>query len=165
MKTLIKNVIAVLAFMILGHFAVTAQVTVEDGTYLITTIDNSDTATHAIILDAATGRVFVGFRGADSTFKSGTIQVKDNCTDEVRSVDYTNYSSYGEGNLIIQITDNPKEIVVFLRDNVTLSSVTSSTGKVIEANLGSTSLRVYELADQVCPDCEFVKPDCKYTKL
>ena len=165
MKTLIKNFIAVMAFMILGHFAVVAQVTTQDGTFYVTTTDGSDTTQFAVIVDAATGKFFVGFNGANPSFKSGTIKVRFNCSEEIVNIDYTDFGQYGEGTLIIQITENPQEIEKYLRDNADILSVTSSTGEVLKAELTNTAEVVYKVCDEICPQCEFTKPDCNYTKL
>ena len=165
MKTLIRNFIAVMAFMILGHFAVVAQVTTQVGDLFITTVDESDTVKTSILIEASTGRMLVGFMGADSSFKSGTMKVRFNCFDEIVDLDYTPAGHYREGVLLIEITASAQEIQKYLLDNADILSVTSSSGKTLKAEMPNTSDVVYKVVNGICPECGFTKPSCDTKRL
>lgn len=162
MKTLIKNVIAVLAFMILGHFAVTAQVITADSSFVYVTEAEMDYAEYSTII-GRDGSVYVAFRQAGKEYASGTITIKDNCNGITDTFDYTNNGFVKpDGTLVIQITESVRGIVILLDQNISIVNVKSnSSGAEIEPALPNLSKIVYNVVNDMCPQCEFEEPTCK----
>lgn len=162
MKTLIKNVIAVLAFMILGHFAVTAQVITTDSSFVYVTANEMDNSDYSTII-GKDGSVYIAFRQAGSEFAKGVLTIEDNCNGLTEEFDYSNNAFVKwDGTLVIQITESVRGIIILLDQNISVKSVKSNTtGATIKPELPNLSKVVYEVVNDLCPQCEFEKPECK----
>jgi hypothetical protein len=171
MKTLIRNFIAVMAFMIIGHVAVVAQedepsfkIEATQTGYIATATDSSD---FAIVVEP-NGAAYLAFRNLQAESLQAVAVAQSRCTGEVTEVEILEYASYdyARGILFIQITSDINTTDKAIKDNILLNHLKGSDGELIAVpDLPDLSLVLYYICNSACEECGFTKPSCDTKRL